>query len=244
MAARTKIEWTDAGLFERVRALSRPKAHVIERHAVKSCFLDCATGLLGPIKHVLRPLRAVAVSTAWHDVVRLGEPTIGNGDDVVPSRGRIVAIGTQTFKFPHDAFLRIKRKDFESALSGGSSSAPTCTMIGVPTIPSALFFIQMNAAGSLGYGNPGEPCLAPAAPPQAFGPLRAAFWFRWPRRGSGVTAVVADIGAAIKPAAINREFSRCLECAAFRAALFAIRPARDVPSVFRSLVLRAVPSHA
>ncbi len=212
MADRSKIEWTDAMLFEGVRSASRMPG---ERKGLDWVIVG---GESGKGARPMHPdwARSIRNQCGW-------------------------AIGTTTVKFLQNSFASIWRNRIDAAPSRGTAFLALFPKAFIGSVMITGILIEARSTCALRNVGCGAPSLASSAPLQVLGEFRAALSNAWSRSlAHSRSAFRANISPAIEARFINHEgFNRPHSLAA-PAALFPIRAARNESPICGAFIFGAV----
>lgn len=179
------------------------KTGIREGYSVNQFLFCFAPSYIKPLFNVLVVFGTIATEASRRDITRCCSPTFRNGKYVIPSRGRSVTVGTQTFEVSQYVLLSFRRNGSNAPLSGMnklSNPRPELLVGGVlvtnvgPNVffASALLYIRF-------------PVLTITAPVEAKNPHRFTQWQRRPWPLSRQAAIDALCRKSIPTGSIGDE---------------------------------------
>ena len=171
----TTIEWTDKVwlLPVKKRRLNglRVEWQVLQNPSLfeQSDPVRYAASRREPLVEVAVPLAAVAALTCGHDVPRLGAPTTGHRDYVVPRLSRCVAVGAEPVKVLKQILFSARRYSIYPAPSLRRSLLSIVPKGRVGRVSMALGSTAAGRASATPHLILAAPRLAPRTPSEASG---------------------------------------------------------------------------
>lgn len=190
--------------IERIGAVRRGKAGVVERQAFVQLGMRGAAGFLKPDPDILCPFGAVTWRASRNDIVGLGQPSFCHRYNMIPAGCRRRAVRAASVELFKDGGARRRRDWINPAAASRRAVAPSFSEVGVGGVtPAHIGIGTCSAAAGMDVL---KPILATAAPFQADHRLHLAITDCRPwSYAATIPARHADIPASVEAGEIHLE---------------------------------------